>query len=79
MLAMTKWPTEFDYLGGISLKVDCMYKKFILKNWRASLVVQWLSLHVPFSVAQGSPIWILGADMAPLGKSHAVVGIPHIK
>ena len=29
--------------------------------------------------AQGSPVQIPGADMALLGKSHAVVGIPHIK
>ena len=29
--------------------------------------------------AQGSPVWIPGADVAPLGKSHAVVGVPHIK
>ena len=32
-----------------------------------------------FLVAWGSRVWILGEDMAPLGKSHAVVGIPHIK
>ena len=30
-------------------------------------------------VAQGSPIRIPGADMAPLGKSHAVAGVPRIK
>ena len=29
--------------------------------------------------AWGSPVRIPGADAAPLGKSHAVVGIPHIK
>ena len=29
--------------------------------------------------AQGSPVRIPGVDMAPLGKSHAVVGVPHIK
>ena len=29
--------------------------------------------------ARGLPVWIPGEDMAPLGKSHAVVGIPHIK
>ena len=28
--------------------------------------------------ARGSSVWIPGADMAPLGKSHAVVGVPHI-
>ena len=32
-----------------------------------------------FSVALGSPVWIPGADMAALGKSHAVVGVPHIQ
>ena len=26
-----------------------------------------------------SHVQIPGADMAPLGKSHAVVGVPHIK
>ena len=31
------------------------------------------------SVAQHSRIRIPGAGMAPLGKSHAVVGVPHIK
>ena len=32
-------------------------------------MAQRLSSHVCFaSVAQGSPIWILGAGMAPLGK-----------
>ena len=31
------------------------------------------------SVAQGLPVQIPGVDMAPLGKSHAVAGIPHIK
>ena len=29
--------------------------------------------------ARGSLVQILGADVAPLGKSHAVVGVPHIK
>ena len=28
---------------------------------------------------RGSPVQILGADMAPLGKSHAVAGVPRIK
>ena len=31
------------------------------------------------SAARGSLVRILGVDMALLGKSHAVVGIPHIK
>ena len=31
------------------------------------------------SVARGSMFWIPHVDMALLGKSHAVVGIPHIK
>ena len=30
------------------------------------------------SVARRLPVWILGADMAPLGNP-AVVGVPHIK
>ena len=29
--------------------------------------------------ARGLPVRIPGADMSPLGKSHAVVGVPHIK
>ena len=33
----------------------------------------------PFSAAGGSPVRIPGADMAPLGKSHAVAGFPRIK
>ena len=32
-----------------------------------------------FSAAWGLPVWIPGADMAPLGKSHAVVGVPRVK
>ena len=31
------------------------------------------------SVVRGSPVRIPGVDMAPLGKSHAVAGVPHIK
>ena len=31
------------------------------------------------SAAQGSQVQIPGMDMAPLGKSHAVIGVPHIK
>ena len=27
----------------------------------------------------GSPVRLLGVDMAPLGKNHAVAGIPRIK
>ena len=29
--------------------------------------------------ARGSQVGIPGTDMAPLGKSHAVDGVPHIK
>ena len=41
-----------------------------LKKWKrgAGLVAQWLSAHVLLWRAQGSPVQILGADMAPLGK-----------
>ena len=42
-------------------------------------VVQWLSSHVPLLGGRGSRVQIPGADMTPLGKSHAVVGVPHIK
>ena len=31
------------------------------------------------SAAQGSLVQIPGVDVAPLGKSHAVVGVPYIK
>ena len=31
------------------------------------------------SAIQGLLVQIPGTDVAPLGKSHAVVGIPHIK
>ena len=31
------------------------------------------------SAARGSPVQILGSDIAPCGKSHAVIGVPHIK
>ena len=45
----------------------------------ASMVAQRLSVHIPLSAARGSPVRIPGVDMTPLGKSHAVVGIPYIK
>ena len=38
-----------------------------------------VSAHVPLLARPGSPARIPGADMALLGKSHAVVGIPRIK
>ena len=42
-------------------------------------VAQRLSVHVLLLGAQGLPVRIPGEDMAPLGKSHAVVGVPRIK
>ena len=45
----------------------------------AGPVAQWLSAQFCFSAAWGSPVQIPGADMAPLGKSHAVVGASSIK
>ena len=42
-------------------------------------VVQRLSSHIPLLGGPGSLVRIPGADMALLGKSHAVVGVPHIK
>ena len=44
----------------------------------AGPVAQWLSSHVRLSVAQGSPVQIPGVNVALLGKSHAVVGVPRI-
>ena len=52
------------------------YKYFLLGQ------VRWCSSQVRtfcFLVARGSPVRIPVADMALLGKSHAVVGIPRIK
>ena len=37
------------------------------KQSGAGPVAQWLSSQVPASVARGSPVWISGEDMAPLG------------
>ena len=42
-------------------------------------VLQRLSSHVPLLTVQGALVQIPGADMAPFGKSHAVVGIPLIE
>ena len=42
-------------------------------------MVQWLSSHVPLLGGLGSLVGIPGADMALLGKSHAMVGVPCIK
>ena len=46
---------------------------------RAGLVAQWLSLHVLLLSGRGSLVRIPGVDMAHLAKSHAVVGVPHVK
>ena len=43
---------------------------------------QWRSGEVRtyrFSAARGSLVQIPGADMAQLGRRHAVAGVPHIK
>ena len=46
----------------------------------AGQVAQQLSVHVPLLSAAGdSLVRIPDVDMVPLGKSHAVVGIPRIK
>ena len=45
----------------------------------AGPVAQQLTVHIPLLGSPGSPIRIPGEDMAPLGKSHAVVGVPRIK
>ena len=53
-----------------------------LKQERLGGPAQWHSSEVRtfrLSAARGSPVRIPGADMALLGKSHAVVGIPHMK
>ena len=39
-------------------------------------MAQRLSSHIPLL---GGPGGLLGADMVPLGKNHAVVGVPRIK
>ena len=45
----------------------------------AGLVAKQLSSHIVLLSGPGSPGRIPGADMALLGKSHAVAGIPRIK
>ena len=45
----------------------------------AGPVVQRLSARGLLLAAQGSPVQIPGVDMAPLGKSHAVAGVPRRK
>ena len=43
-----------------------VYFKFILsRGWPGGAVVRFAH---SASVAQGSPVWVPGADMAPLGK-----------
>ena len=42
-------------------------------------VAQQLSSHVLLLGSPGFAVRIPSADMAPLGKSHAVAGIPRIK
>ena len=43
--------------------MNIITSKYFKTYWGASLVAQWLSAHV---LAQGSPVWIPGADMALL-------------
>ena len=38
-------------------------------------MAQWLGAHVLL----WQLVWVSGMEMAPLAKSHAVAGIPHIK
>ena len=53
--------------------------QWLREGGRAGPVAKQLSAHVPLWRPRGSPVWIPGVDMALLGKSHAVVGVPHIK
>ena len=65
----------------ISSPLLFLLRKNIVFKWALG-PAQWLSGYVltfHFSVARGSPVRIPGADMALLGKSHAVVGVPRIK
>ena len=39
-----------------------------MKERGACPVAQQVSLHIPLWWPRGSPVWILGVDMAPLGK-----------
>ena len=41
-------------------------------------MAQRLSAHIPLLGGPGLPVRIPGVDVAPLGKSHAVVGVPRI-
>ena len=45
----------------------------------ASWVAQQLNSHVLLLGCPGLQVRILGVDMALLGKSHAVVGVPRLK
>uniref|UniRef100_A0A9L0T2Y6 Lipid droplet-associated hydrolase n=1 Tax=Equus caballus TaxID=9796 RepID=A0A9L0T2Y6_HORSE len=47
-------------------------KKILTTSDGAGPVVQWLSSHIPLLRGRGSPVWIPGADMAPLAR-HAVI------
>ena len=50
-----------------------------MTNDGAGPVAQWLSSHVPLLSGPGFAGLGPGCDMALLGKSHAVVGVPCIK
>ena len=52
-----------------------MHKEGLLRGRPSGAVVKRAR---SASAAWGSSVQILGADMAPLGKSHAVVGVPRI-
>ena len=42
-------------------------------------MVQWLSSHIPILGGPGFAALVLGADMAPLGKSYAVVSVSRME
>ena len=59
-----------------------MYYYVMILKMRNQGLARGRSGSVPtlsLSAARGSLVWIPGADMAPLGKSHAVVRVPRIK
>ena len=73
---MTK--EEFDNMD-FKIKIFCALNNTIKKVKRGAPSGTALKFAHSALAVQGSPVWIPGVDMALLGKSHAVVGVPCIK
>ena len=82
MMYQTQTTFQFNSLSGTQEAGKIYRKMFKSKLTATGACLSGAAVkfaHSASQAAQGLLVWILGADLAPLGKRHAVVGIPHIK